>query len=968
MLRRPCPAVLMLASILVLAAPIRAEYKLRKAPDPADPMQVHLYQLENGLEVYLSENREEPRFYAEIAVRAGSKHDPPEATGIAHYLEHMLFKGSTRIGTLDYEREKPHLDRIEELYEAHWTATDPATRREIYAQINQENQRAAQYAIPNEIDKLYTAMGERGLNAHTSVEETVYKVSLPINRLEHWARIESERFAQPVFRLFQTELETVYEEKNRSLDSKERLIREAVRKVLYKKHPYGQQTTLGSIEHLKNPSLKRMYQFYQTYYVPNNMAIFISGAIDIGETIALIDAEFSDWEPRELPKAGRWKEQKIAGVERVSVQYPGEEYVLLAFRTAPQSHKDSAALEILDMILDNSVAGLINLNLEQRQRVRDAGSYPYFYNDYGAQYLWGIPKQGQGLEEVEALLLEQIELIKKGEFEDWIIPAIVTDFKKTYKRQLESNDARVGIMRDAFIAHEEWDRTLRRLERLARIKKKDVVRAAKKYFKANYVAGYRRDGEPHLPTIEKPALEKIAIDPSRESEFFREISALAHSEIEPAYVVPGRDFKVREIRPGAKLYYARNPLNDLFTLSIGVDLGLLADKRLDIACDFMNKSGTTRFSPEELKKEWYKLGADFTLSSGDHETTISLSGPDENFVPALVLALDFLQHPAASDSTLAELIEIILIRREDAQKDNRTISRALYQFNRLGENAPYRRVLPNAALAQLQARDLHDLIGSLLHYEATLSYTGSLPLEDILQSIRQYYPLPDSLRQPPPYQPLDIRRPEATEIYFFDREMAQSLVRIEIGDEPYNESRRPAIQLYNEYFGGMAGIVFQELREARALAYSAGARYIMGEYEKEQNIMAGAIGCQADKTAEAVRAFVDLLDNLPISPERFETARTAQISRYRTAHLGFRQILGAVLIWERLGVPIDPRGWRLEQIQRADIERMLEFHRERLGGRAKMISIVGDKRKIDMEGLAASGKIIALALEDIFGF
>ena len=144
MSRRPYPAFLLLTSILVLVAPLRAEYKLLGDPDPADPMRVHLYQLENGLMVYLSENHEEPRFYAEIAVRAGSKHDPPEATGIAHYLEHMLFKGSTRIGTLDYEREKTHLDRIEALYENHSAATEAAKRQEIYAQINQENQRAAQ--------------------------------------------------------------------------------------------------------------------------------------------------------------------------------------------------------------------------------------------------------------------------------------------------------------------------------------------------------------------------------------------------------------------------------------------------------------------------------------------------------------------------------------------------------------------------------------------------------------------------------------------------------------------------------------------------------------------------------------------------------------------------------------------------------------------------------------------------------
>src|SRR5262245_32861006 len=147
--------------------------------NPKDPMAVQIYELANGLRVYLTENHETPRFDAQIAVRAGSKNDPPESTGLAHYLEHMLFKGTTRIGTLDYEKEKPHLDRILDLYERHFHETDPDKRKAIYADINQESQAAAQYEIPNEMDKLYKSMGEEGLNAHTYHEETVYQINLP---------------------------------------------------------------------------------------------------------------------------------------------------------------------------------------------------------------------------------------------------------------------------------------------------------------------------------------------------------------------------------------------------------------------------------------------------------------------------------------------------------------------------------------------------------------------------------------------------------------------------------------------------------------------------------------------------------------------------------------------------------------------------------------------------------------------
>ncbi|HAO88016.1 MAG TPA: peptidase M16, partial [Gammaproteobacteria bacterium] len=370
-------------------------YRRINSPNPEDPLAAQIYELDNGLQIFLTENHEEPRFYAEIAVRAGSKHDPADGTGLAHYLEHLLFKGNQNLGTLDYEAEKPHLDRIVELYEEHFQETDPARRAEIYAEINSEAQLAAQYAVPNEIDKLYNSMGGGGLNAHTWYEETVYKIGLPSNRLQQWAAIESDRFVDPVFRLFHTELETVYEEKNRTLDNGSRIIGAALDELLYKVHPYGQQPTIGTVDHLKNPSLVYIQNYFDTYYVPNNMGIFISGDIDPSETIALIAEKFGEWESKAVPEVGPWQEPALQGAERRTVQYPGEEQVQLAFRTAPNGSSDKEALILLDMILDNRTAGLINLNLNQQQLVSQAGSSPMFLNDYGSQSLFGVPKQDQ---------------------------------------------------------------------------------------------------------------------------------------------------------------------------------------------------------------------------------------------------------------------------------------------------------------------------------------------------------------------------------------------------------------------------------------------------------------------------------------------------------------------------------------------------------------------------------------------
>jgi predicted Zn-dependent peptidase len=970
--RKTASILWVLMGLLLIAAPGQAEYKLIQGPAADDPMQTSIYQLANGLTVYLTVNREEPRFYAETAIRAGSVNDPDDLTGMAHYMEHMLFKGTSRIGTVDFEKEKVHLDKIEELYEQHFVETDSTKRKEIYAQINAEVQQASQYAIPGEIDRLFTAMGERGLNAGTSQEFIYYHVDLPANRLEQWAKVEAERFREPVFRLFQTELETVYEEMNmRYIDNKDRLIRNAVNRLLFKNHPYG-RPIIGTVEDLKNPSIRRMYDFYNTYYVPNNMALILSGDIDVQKTIETIDAEFSGWESRKLPKPRKWKEKKIKSVERDTVYYPGEEFVLLAFRTIPSTHKDTEALQLFDMILDNAAAGLINLNLNQQQKVRQAGSYTSSHglsNDYGAQHLWGIPKEGQSLKEVEQLLIEQIEQIKRGEFEEWLIPAIVTDFKKSLKQRLEGNGSRAGMLRSSFLAREKWDHSRRKIERMEKVTKKDVTKVAKKYFKDGYISGYRLDGPAEIPAVEKPELDKIDIDASRQSEFFQQIASIPYEEIEPAYIVPGRDFTKKEIRDGVDLYYSRNPLNDLFSFTISVDIGTLADNRMRVATELMDKSGTQRFSAEDLKKEWYKLGTDFSIGAGDQRTTISISGLDENFAASLALLVEFTGGPTADDATLADRIGIILKNREDAVKDHRTIHQALYRYNRFGDMAYYRRIIPNDKLQQLTKEELHGLISGLTGYEQTLSYTGSLSADQVLKTLADSYPLAEELQTPPPYHVMDIRRPEQTEIYFFDKEMAQAQVRIEFGDVTYSEFLTPAVTLYNEYFyGGMAGIVFQELREARALAYRVGALYFQGDRKADQNLMVGVIGTQADKTIDAVDAFVDLLDNLPVSPERFAAAQHALVSKYRTERLGFRQVLGSVRQWEKQEVPIDPRSWRFGEIQKADLDRVLQFHQEHIQNRPKLISIVGDRNKIDMESLARHGKIVELTIDDLFAF
>ncbi len=937
-------------------------------PYPTDPLQAALYRLDNGLEVYLSVNRDTPRFFAEIAVRAGSKHDPPETTGLAHYMEHLLFKGSTRLGTMAYDAEKPHLDRIKELYERHFEETDPEKRREIYAEITQESTLAATYAAPNEFDRIYRAIGGRGLNAHTWHEEVVYKIDLPSNRLRQWALLESDRFARPVFRLFQTELETVYEEMNRALDNKNRIIQNAVSAVLFKNHPYGQQPTLGHVEHLKSPSIKRIHEFYDAWYVPNNMAIFLSGDIDVEATMSVIAEHFSAWTPRALPEPQQWDEDPLDGREEVRVSYRAEPFVLLAFRTAPRDHEDAEALTMLDMILDNSVAGLINLNLNQQQRVREAGAFSMQLNDYGVQFLYGVPKDGQSMEEVEQLLLEQLGLVRNGAFEEWLIPAIINDYKKREKTGLESDAARVALMRRSWIAFEPWERAHRFIERMEAVTREDVVRVANHYFGANYVAGFREDAPHEAPKVEKPPLPEITIDAAQQSPFAAELLAMDVEPITPVFIAPDTDYQRHETEGGMVVYHAPNPINDVFALTFVLDIGTRQDNRMAIAARLLQRTGTETMSAEELQIAWYRLGTDFNINVEDNQTLISLTGLDSEFDASIALLMEMLEHPKTDEHTLEELKRIILVQREDARKEPQQLSTALVEFNRSGNDSPWLHMLPADAVLALEAAKLQQALRDALSHKHYVLYTGALALEQVCDTLTRRHIHQEAFTAPPPYHLQQIRFPERDELYFLDREMAQAHIRLEFGSVPYNPDISAAAQLFNMYFAGsMSGIVFQELREVRALAYLVGAHYRPGARRDERNLMLGVIQTQADKTIEAIEAFCDLMDNMPLSEERYRLAREALLNDYRANRISFREIPRVVLDWERRALTPDPRREWYAAIESAEEMALLaDFHKEYITGKRKLISIVGEAARMDMTGLEALAPVRIVVEDEIF--
>ncbi|MCE9636545.1 MAG: insulinase family protein [Planctomycetes bacterium] len=958
------------AGSTVAPAPAKPAVTTVDAGVPGDAMGVTVHKLSNGMTVMLSENHEEPRIEAWITTRAGGAKDPADATGMAHYLEHMQFKGTTRLGTLDWQKEKPHLDRIQQIYEELFHTTDADKRKALYAEIDRENQAASQYEVPNEFDRVYDQLGMQGTNAFTSNDQTSYTTNLPSNRVRQWAEVESERLREPVYRLFQTELEAVYEEKNRGMDSKERATFEALQSALFPQHPYGTQTVLGHVEHLKNPSLAKMYEYFRRWYVPGNMCVALSGDFNKAEVLDILESTLGKLESRAFPDDPKFPIAPPQGVKRVDVKHKGEEIVMLAFLTTPENHPDYPALVLCDMMLANGKTGLIDRNLNQSQKVRQAGCSPTGYLEAGFQLFNASPKPGQTLDELEHLILEQIELLKKGEFTADDLSAVMTNFEIEQKRELESNRSRVTQMTSTFIQRRPWADSVRFLDNLKKLGKSDVVAAANKYFGANYVVVTRHDGEPDIPKITKPGFTAVTIDASRHSPWFTEILTAKVPPIEPRFVEKGRDVEETALRSG-KLVYSRNPLNDVFDLTFTVAFGTDHDPRLGMGLSLLDLAGAGEMDGVALKRRLYALGSTFSAGAGREETTISVSGLESNLEATVdLLRTHFAQPTGVGQADVEKMVQRTIASRKAQKNDPRGINAALGEFGRRGAESAFLRQPSDKELLSWQAEDLLAATKDVWKYRRTVTYVGQLPIDKVA-AIVDLAPVGgaiDSIADAPARKPLVLVKPAKDRILLVDRKTSQSQVTIAAADGTFDRVQVPFQRVYNEYMGGsMSGVVFQEIRESRALAYEAGTAYRAPAWKEDENTMMGALGTQADKTLDALQVLLGIVRNLPSADSRFSAAITSIDQTYRTSRSGFRNTPNLWVTWQHQGLDGDPRPWNWSRVKEMSLPGLLEWTK-RFEKMPFTITIVGPKEKIDMERLKTFGDVTEMTPNELFAW
>lgn len=939
---------------------------------PNDPMKTRIYTLENGLKVYLSINKKEPRIQANIVVRVGSKNDPAETTGLAHYLEHLMFKGTKQYGSIDYEKEKPYLDKIEELYEIYRKTTDDQKRKDIYKQIDELSYEASKYAIANEYNKLMNHLGSQGSNAWTSNDSTCYTENIPANQIDNWAKIQSDRFKNMIIRGFHTELEAVYEEYNYRVQDQLKMY-EKTNEILFSNHPYGLQTTIGKQEHLKNPSIKNIKEFFKKWYVPNNIAICMSGDLDYDKTINIIKKYFSDWKPNpnikrqhetiEKIKVTKLQEPKIAEV------FGNEsESIMISWVIPGLRDNDLYQLDVLANILSNrGNIGLIDIDILQKQKVLSSyvGYWPH--NDYSSLHIIACPKEGQTPEEVKSLLLDEITKLKNGDFDYDLIESIINNLKLEHTKNLENNAYRVDNFIDSFISQHEWKYSVDNFNRLKKLTKEDIIKWANKYLTNGYACVYKRKGiDTNEKKIDKPEITPIITNSDKTSQFAESIMNNKVEPIEPIFIDYQKDITVKTYDNGDEILYKHKEDNDLFELEFIIYKGTKLDNTLGIALDYLSYLGTSTSTNNELKKEFYKLACNIETTSEVDRTVIKLSGLSNNMEQALRLTYKWLIDAKSDKKIYDNVIEdIINYRQVSKSRQNSNLLR-LIEYGKKGNINECTNIPSIDELKSMNPQILLDKLLKLLKCQKTILYYGALKLDQV-EEILQMELSQNQLEKTDKYN------------YYYHIETPQNEVLLAPYDakntylcvysntnQKYDITLTPYIYIFTEYF---RNCIFKDIREKRGLAYMIWGAYFNAFNKMETNNFYIESSIQNDKLYECLNAINDVVDNMLIDEGNFNIAKNAVINSIVTKRFTGIGVLYNYLNNNAKGLSESEDIYVYDHIKNISLKDFTQFYEKYIKNcKRKYMILSGDKKYINIEKLKSFGQVKELMQNDIFGY
>lgn len=935
-------------------------------------LKVKEYRLENGLTVWLNEDHSQPKVFGAVVVKAGAK-DCPD-TGIAHYFEHMMFKGTDRIGTLDYESEKVLLDSIAMKYDELAMTEDTAARARLQKEINELSIRSSEYVIPNEFNRLINRFGGSGLNAATSYDATIYFNTFSPQYMVQWAEINSERLINPVFRLFQSELETVYEEKNMYGDFIGGQVMDTLMARYFGPHPYA-YPIIGSTKNLKNPRLTEMHKFFEDYYVASNMALILSGDFDAQQVMPILEKAFSRIRSGNAPKQEKVMLPPFNGRETMKVKFPIPfiKAMGLGFRGVSANHEDQVALNIAVNLLNNANGTGYLDKLMVEHKLMGALAINESMNEAGILAVAIMPKLLiQSYSSAEKMVWDEINRVKNGDFSDEMFNSLKLEQKRQYASSLENIDSRATVMMNLFSQGKSWNDYLNEVARIESITKEDVVRVAQKYFSNNYLCVTKSTGKYPKDNLPKPAFSPVVPrNADASSSYAKQLEKIPEQQVAPRIIDFEKDVKTSKLTPLVTLYTTPNPLNDIFTLNISYGVGALEQPELMQLTNYLQLLGTESLSFEQFRSRLQSIGSTLAFDVTSDAFVMKVTGFDNHIDETMELVGDFIRHAKADDKKLRQIVDDAKVSEKAFFKSGDNVASALLEQVKYGDQSRYLRKLSLSQIKKLKGKDMLAIYDKVRSVQCDLHYCGTLPVEKVIGTIRQHLPLErTTIASNSPYY-RELKQYDRPTVFFIDMpDMAQSIVYGYVKGDPVDDkASRHASRLFSVYFGGdMSSLMFQEIREFRSFAYRTSGRYQLPNHAHKGTAgsFTAMLSTQSDKTLDALGVLDSLIREMPLKPERMEAVKQTLVNRINNDYPPFRNLSEKVASTRMEGFDRDPAEEFLRDIATMDMQDISRFYREQISGRPVVYVIAGNRKHIDMKKLAKYGTIIKVKKKDIY--
>lgn len=935
-------------------------------------LKVKEYRLENGLTVWLNEDHSQPKVFGAVVVKAGAK-DCPD-TGIAHYFEHMMFKGTDRIGTLDYESEKVLLDSIAMKYDELAMTEDTAARARLQKEINELSIRSSEYVIPNEFNRLINRFGGSGLNATTSYDATIYFNTFSPQYMVQWAEINSERLINPVFRLFQSELETVYEEKNMYGDFIGGQVMDTLMARYFGPHPYA-YPIIGSTKNLKNPRLTEMHKFFEDYYVASNMALILSGDFDAQQVMPILEKAFSRIRSGNAPKQEKVMLPPFNGRETMKVKFPIPfiKAMGLGFRGVSANHEDQVALNIAVNLLNNANGTGYLDKLMVEHKLMGALAINESMNEAGILAVAIMPKLLiQSYSSAEKMVWDEINRVKNGDFSDEMFNSLKLEQKRQYASSLENIDSRATIMMNLFSQGKSWNDYLNEVARIESITKEDVVRVAQKYFSNNYLCVTKSTGKYPKDNLPKPAFSPVVPrNADASSSYAKQLEKIPEQQVAPRIIDFEKDVKTSKLTPLVTLYTTPNPLNDIFTLNISYGIGALEQPELMQLTNYLQLLGTESLSFEQFRSRLQSIGSTLAFDVTPDAFVMKVTGFDNHIDETMELVGDFIRHAKADDKKLRQIVDDAKVSEKAFFKSGDNVASALLEQVKYGDQSRYLRKLSLSQIKKLKGKDMLAIYDKVRSVQCDLHYCGTLPVEKVIGTIRQHLPLErTTVASNSPYY-RELKQYDRPTVFFIDMpDMAQSIVYGYVKGDPVDDkASRHASQLFSVYFGGdMSSLMFQEIREFRSFAYRTSGRYQLPNHAHKGTAgsFTAMLSTQSDKTLDALGVLDSLIREMPLKPERMEAVKQTLVNRINNDYPPFRNLSEKVASARMEGFDRDPAEEFLRDIATMDMQDISRFYQEQISGRPVVYVITGNRKHIDMKKLAEYGTIIKVKKKGIY--